>query len=115
MTQPFLLTDDPLPNGTLIEASAGTGKTYSVAAIVTQAIAIDDDRRSGSVLVTTYTRHAAAELKNRIRGRMVATALLLRGDCAVLRSGENLACVRDHATAAVASGGGGSRSFLDCL
>ena len=45
MTQPFLLTDDPLPNGTLIEASAGTGKTYSVAAIVTQAIAIDDDLR----------------------------------------------------------------------
>jgi exodeoxyribonuclease V beta subunit len=79
MTQPFLLTDDPLPNGTLIEASAGTGKTYSVAAIVTQAIAIDEDLRIGSVLVTTYTRNAAAELKNRIRGRMVATALLLRG------------------------------------
>ena len=79
MTQPFLLTDDPLPNGTLIEASAGTGKTYSVAAIVTQAIAIDDDLRIGAVLVTTYTRNAAAELKNRIRGRMVATALLLRG------------------------------------
>ena len=79
MTQPFLLTDDPLPNGTLSEASAGTGKTYSVAAIVTQAIAIDDDLRIGSVLVTTYTRNAAAELTNRIRGRMVATALLLRG------------------------------------
>ena len=79
MTKPFELAEYPLPNGTLIEASAGTGKTYSVAAIVTQAIAADDNLRIGSILVTTYTRNAAAELKNRIRGRMVATALLLRG------------------------------------
>jgi exodeoxyribonuclease V beta subunit len=79
MTKPFQLTEHPLPNGTLIEASAGTGKTYSVAAIVTQAIAADEDLRIGSILVTTYTRNAAAELKNRIRGRMLATALLLRG------------------------------------
>ena len=79
MTQPFTLTEHSLPNGTLIEASAGTGKTYSVAAIVTQAIADDENLRIGSILVTTYTRNAAAELKSRIRGRMVATALLLRG------------------------------------
>ena len=79
MPHPFHLDDDLPPNGTLIEASAGTGKTYSVAAIVTQAIATDETLRIGSVLVTTYTRNAAAELKSRIRGRMVATALLLRG------------------------------------
>ena len=79
MTTPFRLSEGLLPNGTLIEASAGTGKTYSVAAIVTQAIATDESMRIGSILVTTYTRNAAAELRNRIRGRMVATALLLRG------------------------------------
>ena len=79
MTTPFQLSEGLLPNGTLIEASAGTGKTYSVAAIVTQAIATDESMRIGSILVTTYTRNAAAELRNRIRGRMVATALLLRG------------------------------------
>jgi len=46
------------------------------------------------------------------RGDIPATALLLRGDCAVLRSGENLACVRDHATV-VLDWRDGSRTTLD--
>ncbi|MFM1996460.1 MAG: hypothetical protein RLZZ111_847 [Planctomycetota bacterium] len=79
MTDHFRLDAYPLPNGTLIEASAGTGKTYSVAAHVTLAIATDESLRIGNVLVTTYTRNAAAELRDRIRGRMVLSAGLLRG------------------------------------
>jgi len=79
VTRPLTLTDYPLPNGTLVEASAGTGKTYSVAAHVTLAIASDETLRIGNILVTTYTRNAAAELRDRIRGRMVATARVLRG------------------------------------
>ena len=79
MTEQFRLDAYPLPNGTLIEASAGTGKTYSVAAHVTLAIATDESLRIGNVLVTTYTRNAAAELRDRIRGRMVLSARLLRG------------------------------------
>ncbi|MBM4022535.1 MAG: hypothetical protein FJ284_09920, partial [Planctomycetes bacterium] len=75
---PFDLTEYPLPPGTIVEASAGTGKTYSVAAHVTLAIATDDRLRIGQVLVTTYTRNAAAELRDRIRGRIVAAARLLR-------------------------------------
>ena len=80
MTKPFSITDaSPLPTGTLIEASAGTGKTHTVAQYVTKAIATDDTLRIGEILVTTYTRNAAAELKERIRGRLVVTSLLLKG------------------------------------
>jgi len=46
------------------------------------------------------------------QGEIPATALLLRGDCAVLRSGENLVCVRDHATV-VLDWRDGSRTTLD--
>jgi exodeoxyribonuclease V beta subunit len=74
----FSLTEYPLPTGTIVEASAGTGKTYSVAAYVTHALAADESLRIGNILVTTYTRNAAAELRDRIRGRLVATARLLR-------------------------------------
>ncbi|MFM8705956.1 MAG: UvrD-helicase domain-containing protein, partial [Planctomycetia bacterium] len=69
----------PLPTGTLVEASAGTGKTHAVAQYVTKALATDESLRIGEILVTTYTRNAAAELKERIRGRLVVTALLLKG------------------------------------
>jgi exodeoxyribonuclease V beta subunit len=79
VTTPHQPTDYPLPNGALLEASAGTGKTYAVAAYVTLAIASDESLRIGDILVTTYTRNAAAELRDRIRGRLVATARLLRG------------------------------------
>jgi len=76
----FQFTEYPLANGTIVEASAGTGKTYSVAAHVTLAIASDKNPlRIGDILITTYTRNAAAELRDRVRGRMVATAELLRG------------------------------------
>jgi exodeoxyribonuclease V beta subunit len=79
-TQGFDLTEYPLPSGTVVEASAGTGKTYSVAAYVTHALASDESLRIGNILVTTYTRNAAAELRDRIRGRMLATARLVRSD-----------------------------------
>ena len=78
MNTDFSLTEYPLPNGTVVEASAGTGKTYSVAAHVTLAIATDRNLRIGDILITTYTRNAVAELRDRVRGRMVATAQLLR-------------------------------------
>ena len=79
MIRPFKITDPPPPHGTLVEASAGTGKTHAVAASVTKALATDETLRIGEILVTTYTRNAAAELRERIRGRLVITARLLRG------------------------------------
>ncbi len=83
--EPFSLTEYPLPSGTIVEASAGTGKTYSVAAYVTHALATDESLRIGQILVTTYTRNAAAELRDRIRGRLVSTARLLRSATAAGR------------------------------
>jgi len=74
MTLPLNLATHQLSNGHTIEASAGTGKTYSVAALVTRAIAVDDDLRIDKILITTFTRMAAAELRDRVRRRLVDTA-----------------------------------------
>ena len=72
---------------TLIEASAGTGKTYSIAALVTRFVAGDlahnHDLAEGvdidEVLVVTYTRAAAAELRDRIRLKLKVAADYLDG------------------------------------
>ncbi len=78
----------PLPTGrTLIEASAGTGKTYSIAVLVTRFVAGDlahnHDLAEGvdidEVLVVTYTRAAAAELRDRIRLKLKVAADYLDG------------------------------------
>jgi exodeoxyribonuclease V beta subunit len=71
---------DPIPHGLVVEASAGTGKTYSVAAIITRELALRDDLRIGQILITTFTRNAAAELRDRIRRRLVETVRVLRGE-----------------------------------
>ncbi len=58
---------EPLPRGsTLIEASAGTGKTYTVAALVLRLI-LEQGVGIGEILVTTFTKAATAELRGRIR------------------------------------------------
>ena len=68
------LATEQLVNGLVIEASAGTGKTYSVAALVAREIALREDLRIGNILITTFTRNAAAELRDRVRRRMVQIA-----------------------------------------
>ena len=78
-TAAFDDTEYPLPVGTVVDASAGTGKTYAVAAHVTLALARDRGLSIGQILITTFTRNAAAELRDRVRRRIVATAALLRG------------------------------------
>jgi exodeoxyribonuclease V beta subunit len=67
-----------LRNGMFMEASAGTGKTYTVAALVAREIALRDDLRISELLITTFTRNAAAELKDRVRRRLIDTAECLR-------------------------------------
>ena len=85
----FNIVNPKLENGTVIEASAGTGKTYSVASIVTRAIAMNENIRIGNVLVTTFTRNAAAELRDRIRRRIASTEAQLRDGVAL--PGDHLA------------------------
>ena len=51
---------------TLIEASAGTGKTRELTGIVATLV-VEDGRRLDEILVVTFTRAATAELRDRIR------------------------------------------------
>ena len=72
------LANQPILNGMVAEASAGTGKTYSVAALLVRELATDENLRISEVMVTTFTRTAAAELRDRIRGAAIATCDQLR-------------------------------------
>ena len=51
---------------TLIEASAGTGKTRELTGIVARLV-VEGHRRLDEILVVTFTRAATAELRDRIR------------------------------------------------
>jgi len=64
---------EPLSTGrTVIEASAGTGKTFAISALVTRLIA-EEAVLLEEILVVTFTRAATAELKSRIRERILMT------------------------------------------
>ncbi|MDE0370196.1 MAG: UvrD-helicase domain-containing protein, partial [bacterium] len=69
----------PIAGGrTVIEASAGTGKTFTIAAVVTRLVA-EEGLPLERILVVTFTRAATAELKDRVRRRIVTTLSALRG------------------------------------
>ena len=69
--QDFHVAQLPLPpQGThLVEASAGTGKTYSIAALFTRLVVLEGWAPE-NILVVTFTDPATAELKNRLRARL---------------------------------------------
>ena len=69
--QDFYVAQLPLPpQGThLVEASAGTGKTYSIAALFTRLVVLEGWAPE-NILVVTFTEAATAELKNRLRARL---------------------------------------------
>ncbi len=56
----------------LIEASAGTGKTWTIAALYILLL-LEKELRPEQILVVTYTKAATAELRERIRRRIVTT------------------------------------------
>jgi exodeoxyribonuclease V beta subunit len=61
-----------LPTGTtLLEASAGTGKTWTIAALVTRFVA-EDKARLDEMLIVTFGRAASQELRERVRDQLVA-------------------------------------------
>ncbi len=69
--QPF----DPygsLPSGTtVLEASAGTGKTFTIAALVTRFVA-EDEAPLDKMLIVTFSRAATGELRVRVRERLTS-------------------------------------------
>ena len=61
----------PLPTGTtLLEASAGTGKTFTIAGLVARYLA-EGAARIDDILVVTFGRAASQELRARVRDRLV--------------------------------------------
>jgi exodeoxyribonuclease V beta subunit len=67
----------PLEKANLIEASAGTGKTYAIAALYLRLI-LEQGLSVQQILVVTYTKAATAELRDRIRGRIRDAFLALQ-------------------------------------
>lgn len=60
----------PLPSGvTVLEASAGTGKTYAIAALAARYVA--EGTPLERLLLITFTRMATGELRDRVRERLV--------------------------------------------
>ncbi len=76
----------PLHGSRLIEASAGTGKTWTIAALYLRLVlghghadAYLRPLLPADILVMTFTRAATRELSNRVRERLVEAAAYFRG------------------------------------
>ncbi len=71
---------DPLPVGTtLLEASAGTGKTWTIGALVTRYVA-EGVAQLEQMLVVTFGRAASQELRERVRTQLVEAERALAAD-----------------------------------
>lgn len=71
--EPFSLLDFPLEGLRLIEASAGTGKTFSLAGLYLRLL-VEKQLSVRNILVMTFTRAATQELRERIRTRLANAA-----------------------------------------
>jgi exodeoxyribonuclease V beta subunit len=67
--KPFDLIESPLDGVNLIEASAGTGKTYTIAGLYLRLV-LEKAMSVEKILVVTFTEAATQELKDRIRKRL---------------------------------------------
>jgi exodeoxyribonuclease V beta subunit len=77
MTDQFDLIG-PLPTGvTVLEASAGTGKTYTIAGLAARHVC--EGVRLEELLLVTFTRMATGELRERVRERLVSAERTLAG------------------------------------
>jgi len=75
----FDLANSPLSGINLIEASAGTGKTYTIAGLFLRLI-LEKQLLPEQILVVTFTKAATAELKDRIRNKLTqAKTAFLKG------------------------------------
>lgn len=83
-TQQVLLNNPPIPaivlpltGQHLIEASAGTGKTWTLTGLVLRLI-VEAGQPCDKIIATTFTKSAAAEMRQRIRERLQDFYRLLR-------------------------------------
>ena len=68
--KPFDLLNAPLEGSNLIEASAGTGKTYNIEGLFIRLV-LEMQLQVNQILVLTFTNAATEELKDRIRNKLV--------------------------------------------
>lgn len=71
----------PLPtqaSTTLLEASAGTGKTFALAGLVTRYLA-ETDMTLAEMLLITFNRNASRELRERVRDQIAEAVCALEG------------------------------------
>ncbi|WP_440894593.1 exodeoxyribonuclease V subunit beta [Aeromonas dhakensis] len=118
MANPLNTLRFPLHGERLIEASAGTGKTYTIAGLYLRLLlghgpVIEEGADAGQpsaherplsvteILVVTFTEAATAELRGRIRGRIHEARLaFMRGQSGDALLAQLLAEVEDHELAA---------------
>ena len=67
--QALMIDMFPLKGTRLIEASAGTGKTYTIAGLYLRLL-IEENLTVTQILVVTFTEAATQELRGRIRQRI---------------------------------------------
>lgn len=77
----------PLGGIRLIEASAGTGKTWNICALYLRLL-LERQLDVQQILVVTFTKAATAELRERIRSRIVQTLDELRAPGSAAASGD---------------------------
>jgi exodeoxyribonuclease V beta subunit len=82
MTPRLWQDDAELPEGVtwLLEASAGTGKTYQIAGLFVRLVA-EYSLPVESILAITFTKAATAELRDRIRRRLSEALAALKDRC----------------------------------
>ena len=87
--QPPLALTFPLHGSQLIEASAGTGKTFTISALYLRLVlghggeqGFGRELLPPQILVVTFTDAATKELRERIRTRLAEAARFFRGDLA---------------------------------
>ncbi len=76
----FSILDAPIGDGAslLIEASAGTGKTFNIQHIYLRLV-LERGLKVSQILAVTFTEAATAELRSRIRSNIEAAAAVLAG------------------------------------
>ena len=117
MAHPLDALTFPLHGHRLIEASAGTGKTYTIAALYLRLVLGHGDENGFArpltppeILVVTFTNAATEALRERIRSRLTEAAAFFRGrgsgDDYLLRAARPV-CRKPVARQGPAAGAGG--------
>jgi exodeoxyribonuclease V beta subunit len=77
VSAPFDAVEISLSGKSLVAASAGTGKTYAITTLFVRLL-LESGLDPSEILVVTFTEAATAELRDRVRGRLVEAEAAFR-------------------------------------